>query len=208
MKNYIKTIATTIAMSALLSHTAMAGNKGGNIPDFIVNGVILKTDKKTDSKCKLELFIENTLVESSEIKMNKIFERKLKRNVWYTIRVTKEGYKPLLISINTTLEQNAQVLDNIFEFETELIDNEMARYLNQDQIDFPVGYVAFNNESKKFEANDIYTKNYIAALYDTKEEHLGDVTAVYTNNKIIMADAADIAKEYVTSRNKIMEGLC
>ncbi len=223
MKNQIKTIAAALLMSALFSNTALAGNKDGESTDFVVNGVIVKTDKKTDSKCKLELFQENTLIESSEIKMNKPFERKLKKNVWYTLRITKEGYKPLLISLNTELDNNANVLDNLFEFETALINNEAAKFMDKDQLDFPVGLVAFNKDTQSFEARDIYTNNYMTALYKSTPVDAADVAVVYTNAKqndfqvadiaAVYANAnqaavtADITKEYITHK-KIAEGLC
>jgi hypothetical protein len=200
MKNQIKTIVTALALSTVFANTATA-NKGNDTTDFIVNGIILKTNKKEDSKCKLELFNENTLVEFSEIKMNKPFECKLKKNVWYTIRVTKEGYAPLMISFNTALENGAEVLDNLFEFETALIENETARFMDKDQIEFPVGHVAYNKATQKFEARDIYTSNYMASLYKPVPTD-ADVVMAYKKNI-----QPDVVKEYV-SVQKLAEGMC
>lgn len=203
MKNQIKTIVAALAFFAAFSTAATAANKGKNdTADFIVNGVILKTNKSHDSKCKLEVFNENTLVDFSEIKMNKPFECKLKKNVWYTFRFTKEGYAPLMISFNTALESDAQVLDNLFEFETALIENDAARFMDQDQIEFPVGHVAFNKDTKRFEARDVYTNNYLAALYKTTPTNAADVAMVYTSEK-----QPDIVKEYVTVQ-KMAPGMC
>jgi hypothetical protein len=202
MKNQIKTIAAALAMSALFSNAAVAVNKGTDTTDFVVNGVILKTDRKADAKCKLEVFHENTLIESSEIKMNKPFERKLKKNVWYTIRVTKEGYSPLLISFNTALDNGAEVLDNLFEFETALIDNETAGRMNKDLIEFPVGIVAYNKKNQKFEARHDYTSRYMAALYKTQPVEVSDVATNYSITK-----QADVVKDYVTVQ-KSAKGVC
>lgn len=184
MKTLIKMIAA-VALSALCASPAMAF-KVTDTSDFIVNGIILKTSqakgkggKQADAKCKLELFNENTIIETSEIKMNKPFERKLKKNAWYTLRITKEGYKPLLISFNTALENGDEVLDNLFEFETILIDNETAKFMDQDHIEFPVGIVAYNKKNQKFEARDNYTKNYMASLYLTLPANAPDVAMVY-----------------------------
>jgi hypothetical protein len=201
MKNKIRTITAALAMSALFANTAVA-NKGTDTTDFVVNGMILKTSKKADTKCKLELFHENTLVESSEIKMNKAFERRLKKNVWYTIRITKEGYTPLLISFNTALDNGAEVLDNLFEFETALIDNETARSMDKDQIEFPVGIVAYNKGNKKFEARDVYTTNYMTSLYKTIPMDVSDIATNYSITK-----HPDIVKEYVTVQ-KFTLGVC
>jgi hypothetical protein len=189
MKNTIKTLAAVIILLTI-SATALVGkNKDLDTADFIVNGIILKTNKKLDSKCTLELFYENTIVNSKVIQQNKPFEFKLKKNTWYTIRVTKEGFVPLLISFNTALENNDIVENNLFQFETELIDLEKAKYMDRDLIDFPVGLVAYNKETQRFEARDLYTQNYISGLNKTN-----------TNNP-------DVAKEYV-SRANMKNDLC
>jgi len=187
MKKTIKHLITGIVILVLSSGSIKASKQ--DTTDFIVNGIILKTNKKLDSKCKVELFYENKLVDESIIKLNKPFEYKLKRNVWYTLRVTKEGFLPLSISFNTELENNTSLKNNLFSFETALIDLEDAKLMNDDLIDFPVGHVAYNKETHKFEARDIYTDNYLSGLYKNSVSN------------------ADIVKEYVT-RNKINDNAC
>lgn len=187
MKNTLKTLAAIIAFT-FVTNTVLANNVNSNPADFVVNGVIIKTNKKLDSKCKIELFYENQLVEESIIKMDKPFEYKLKKDVWYTLRVTKEGFLPLTISFNTEAG-NQEILDNVFHFETELIELSEAKFLNPDLIDLPVGIVALNKETKKFEAREVYSENHIAGLYQAPEL------------------PADIAKEYV-SRNELGAGMC
>jgi hypothetical protein len=169
MKSRIRNILAAV-MSFVFVQATFARKEKDTV-NFIIYGVIYKTHKEMNAKCKLELFKENTLIECSEVKMNKAFERELKRNTWYMIRFTKDGYKPLMISFNTEVGDSAIVLDNLFEFETTLLDDERAMGLNKEQLQFPVGLVAFNKENHKFETNDIYTKNYMAALY--KREDLG-----------------------------------
>lgn len=183
MKTTLKTLAAIIGLT-LLTSTVVANDNKSNPSEFVVNGIIVKTNKKLDSKCKVELFYENQLIEETIIKMDKPFEYKLKKDVWYTIRVTKEGFLPLLISFNTAAG-NEQILDNTFHFETELIEMAEAKFLNPDLIDFPVGIVALNKETKKFEARDVYTNNYVANLFQTP------------------VVPADIAKEYVSTRSQI-----
>jgi hypothetical protein len=206
MKTLIRIIATLVLVAAW---AVSAKAKNNDTTDFIVNGVILKSNKKTEGKCRLELYNENTLVESSEIKMNKPFERKLKKNVWYTIRITKEGYQPLLISLNTTLENDSKVLDNLFEFETALIDNETARFMDKDQLEFPVGLVTYNKDNQKFEARDIYTSNHMTSLYKTLPSDNSDVVTNYSVQKQVpVTSTPDIAGEYVIHKNKVLEGWC
>ena len=194
MKNTLKTLAAIIALT-FATNTVLANDNRSNPTDFVVNGVIIKTNKSLDAKCKIELFYENQLVEETIIKLNKPFEYKLKKDVWYTIRVTKEGFLPLLISFNTEAG-NEEILDNVFHFETELIELAEAKFLNPDLIDFPVGVVALNKETKKFEAREVYTNNYVAGLYEVPAPTYTHVTKVYTS--ITTQLPADIAKEYVS----------
>lgn len=183
MKTIIRTLATLIIFLCGTFACSAAKEQRTDTADFIINGLILQKNKKLDQHCSLELFYENTKIDSIRIKCNKPFEYKLKKNVWYTIRVTKEGHVPLLISFNTEINDNETIKDNFFAFETELIDLVKAKSLNKDILDFPVGLVAFNKETRKFEARDIYTQNHIAGLYHTPTENI------------------DIAKEYVTKRD-------
>ena len=165
MKTTIKTLAAAIICLAISTSTLIGKNKQTSTTDFVVNGLIIKTEKKLDSKCKLELFCENNLIESSLTNLNKPFEYKLQKNHWYTIRVTKEGFLPLLISFNTEVENGEVITEGFFQFETELISLEQAKYMDKDLIDFPVGLVAYNKETKAFEARDQYTTNYLAGLF-------------------------------------------
>ncbi len=188
MKTTTKLLTAAMIILMLITNTVLAKGTKSNPGDFTINGIIVKTNKKLDSKCKIELFNENQLVDSSIIKMNKPFELKLKKDVWYTLRVTKEGFLPLMISFNTET-YNEEVLNNEFHFETELIELAEAKFLNPDLIDFPVGIVALNKDTKKFEARETYTNNYTMGLFQTPQL------------------PADIVKEYV-SKSKLTSGMC
>jgi hypothetical protein len=185
MKTAIKTLAMAFLFLLGLVNDVLAGNKPTDTSDFVINGLIIQTNKKMNQKCKLELFYENKVIDSSIVKLNKPFEFKLKKNVWYTIRVTKEGFVPLLISFNTELGQNDIVENNSFAFETELIDIDQSKFLDRDLIDFPVGLVSYNKNNRKFEARDLYTQNYISGLFNSNTKNI------------------DIVKEYVTKRDVI-----
>jgi hypothetical protein len=185
MKTAIKIFITLVALLyGLVSNAATKASQADTL-DFIVNGLILQKNKKINQTCKLELFYENTKVDSVLIRFNKPFEYTFKKNVWYTIRVSKEGFVPILISFNTEMKDQEKVKDNFFAFETELIDLEQAKYLNRDELDFPVGLVTFNTETKKFGARDIYTTNHYASLYNPDE----------------IQNDVDIVKENVTKRH-------
>jgi hypothetical protein len=187
MKNTLKLLAATITALTLTVGSVKANSKKMDTTDFVVNGKIIKTNKQQDSRCTIELFNENKVIQTQSIKMNRSFEFKLKKNVWYTIRVTKEGYTPLLISFNTELDTNQEVINNLFRFETELIELAEAKKMNQDLIDFPVGIVSYNKATKCFDARDVYTNNYIAKL-NTVDLIPGDIVIEYTSRKNVDRD--------------------
>jgi len=185
MKKAIKTLAAIITLLMTTSNSIAENTKNLDTLHFVVNGLIHQTNKKLDQNCKVELFYENQVVDSSIMRLNKPFEFKLKKNVWYTIRVTKEGSLPLLISFNTKLDEKDIVDNNLFAFETELIDLQEAKFLNKDLVDFPVGVVAYNKDTRKFEARDVYTQNYISGLYNTNKNSNGDIVKEYVTKRQI-----------------------
>ncbi len=186
MKNILKTLTAIISFT-LATNNAMAKNVKSQPQEFVVNGIIVKTNNKLDSKCKIELFNENQLVNETIVKMDKPFEFKLQKNVWYTIRVTKEGFLPLTISFNTEVG-NEKIINNVFYFETELIELIDAKFLNPDLIDFPVGVVSVNKETKKFEARDVYTNNYATGLHKTIEKKQADIAKAYVSKREMCDD--------------------
>ncbi len=164
MKNTLKITLSLIIILVMMINTTKATVNKTDSSRFILNGKILRSDKRSDAKCKIELLFQNTVVDSSIINMNKPFKYNLKKNAWYTLRVTKEGHLPLLISFNTELKDNAVVLENTFYFETELIQLADAKNMNQQFIDFPIGLVEFNEMTGRFETTEVFTSNYLAAL--------------------------------------------
>lgn len=188
MKNTINILAAILVVITLTTSSVKANKIKNDTSDFVVNGLILKSKEIKELKCRLELFYENKKVDSVDINMNQAFDIFLKKNVWYTLRVTKEGYLPLMISFNTEVDNITKVKNNTFKFETELIPLEETKQLNQDMLDFPVGIVSLNKKTRKFEARETYTNNYITNLNATP-------------------NFIDIAKEYITKAD-FSRGCC
>ncbi len=202
MKNLINIAAAVLLLLAAATTKAAGNGNPSDTSDFIVNGLIIQKNKKIDQRCKLELFYENSMIDSSNARVNKPFEFKLKKNVWYTIRVTKEGYVPLLISFNTEVNKGDTVIDNLFAFETELIDLNQAKYMDKDLLDFPVGLVSLNKTTGNFEARDLYTQNYMIGLAKPTPE-IPTLKEYVTKQDTKNDQTPDITKEYVVHRNVI-----
>lgn len=202
MKKLINIAAAVLLLLAAATTKAAGNGNPSDTSDFIVNGLIIQKNKKIDQRCKLELFYENSMIDSSNARVNKPFEFKLKKNVWYTIRVTKEGYVPLLISFNTEVNKGDTVIDNLFAFETELIDLNQAKYMDKDLLDFPVGVVSLNKTTGNFEARDLYTQNYMIGLVKPTPE-IPTLKEYVTKQGTEKDQTPDITKEYVVHRNVI-----
>ncbi|MFO0357377.1 MAG: hypothetical protein ACK50A_10495 [Sphingobacteriaceae bacterium] len=172
-KKLVKTILLSLVL--LISNVS----KSALLKDstaLVINGLIISSSKKANliEKCKVQLFKGNVLVDSAFVRFNKQYEFKLKRNDWYTIKVTAENMIPLMVSFDTYLGQE-KVKYNKFYFETELFCIDDLRFMNKDIVEFPIGHVYFNSSTGYFEASERYTSYHGDILFD--ESKLNDHVA-------------------------------
>ncbi|MBA3683173.1 MAG: hypothetical protein H0W73_18710 [Bacteroidetes bacterium] len=152
-----------------------------------INGIILKAPHKAErGSYKVELLKDNVVIDSSKVSVNKEFEFVLSKNSWYTIRVTKEGHVPLLLSIDTKIDaQNALIYE--FQFETELLDSKTVNAGN-DIMDFPIGVVKFDKVNNRFYPVENYTADIKQKILDpTKSKY----SESYQSNNSMMATQDD-----------------
>ena len=107
-----------------------------------INGIILKSAKEERGLYKIELFNDKKIVDSSFVSVNKPFEFNLVKNLLYTIRVTKDGFIPLLIKIDTEINTENLTLYE-FRFQTELRPSDKAKSENL-YSDLLVGVLKFD----------------------------------------------------------------
>ncbi len=140
-----------------------SGNKDTAYVIEIDGKVLIPSDD--DSKTyKIELLCHNTVVDSGMVVDSESFLLKVKKNSWYTIRIKKEGYLPMSVSINTKLPDNNKEF-HTFHFDTELIPGN--RYImDTDAIDFPIAIVSFDKKSDAFVPVIEYSKNIRRSLFD------------------------------------------
>jgi len=120
-----------------------------------------KVGKQKRGKHKVELFLDNTIIDSMIVSDNKKFCFMLERNKYYGIRISKPGYVSRIIGVCTDIT-NPKYNDifHHFLFETELIPEENALKLNQDALDFPIAIILFNNKTGWF----YYSKKYTSSI--------------------------------------------
>ncbi len=129
-----------------------------------IDGKVL-IPKDDDSKLyKIELLCHNTVVDSGVVVDSESFLLKIKKDSWYTIRISKQGYLPMSVSIDTKLPGNDNNF-HTFHFDTELIpDNKYI--MDNDAIDFPIAIISFNKKADAFTPVMEYSKNIRKSLFD------------------------------------------
>ncbi|MGE0567745.1 MAG: hypothetical protein AB7O73_07325 [Bacteroidia bacterium] len=214
MKNLVKNIAAVVTTVVLMS-TSMASNNPSDKTTFVINGRINNSGTSTEKTCKITLYNENTPVITVEKKWDRQFEFILQKNVWYTIKVEREGFMPLMISFNTEVHKSESIKDNSFYFETGMISTEEGRIYNRENLEFPVGHVVFNSLTGTLEAKDAYTDNYLTSI-EIPQQNLDGVALNKANNvksKDLSVDnttqmkVADVAMYYV-HKNDLVKGNC
>ena len=138
-------------------------------PDSLNNLECLEITGKFDGTVKdlagnytAELILDNMVIASQTINVRRSFLFVLKRDLFYSIRVKKEGYISKTLSVSTKLtgkldEKNSYV----FSFETNLLSQDLYGNFDDDDVDFPVALISYNKSCDCFEHNKEYTASLI-----------------------------------------------
>lgn len=108
---------------------------------------------------KIELLCDNRVIDSFILKdNNKKFVFNLRKNMNYTIRISKNGFVTRLVCVDTKL---AWFNENVyrFAFETKLIDKHASVNLNKDILDLPIAIIYFDEKKNCFYYNKSYTSS-------------------------------------------------
>ncbi|MCX6296139.1 MAG: hypothetical protein NTX97_08730 [Bacteroidetes bacterium] len=128
-----------------------------NVP---INGVTVKLYKENEEM----QWEEVTSVEYHEHSFN----FNLKRNSYYTIEISKEGYVTRSIGISTKLPDNIITVGSakfLFEFDVELFKEKKG--VNDYYLDFPVALIKYNETNQIFEYDTKYTKHIKEKITET-----------------------------------------
>lgn len=121
-----------------------------------------KIPHKKDVPYKVELIYYNTVIDSLMVNDRKGFTFELTKNAYYTIKISREGYLPKLVSIDTHLPESRYNKGHYeFEFTTDLF-KEGTTY--SDAFEFPITIVYYNNKNREFYYNEKYTSNIKAEI--------------------------------------------
>lgn len=124
-----------------------------------ISGKVALADDDNNA-LKIELIYYNTVVDSMFTKPNKKFNFQLKKNSYYTIRISKVGYAPRIISICTNIKTfDPETEFYKFHFDTELMPLKKASKLNREALEFPIAIVKMDENLGGFYINEDYTSN-------------------------------------------------
>ncbi len=141
-----------------------AGNRNDSTACLYLVGVIENATESADT-CFIEFITPDMKIDTLFLKPGrKKFRCQLRKNEYYTVRISKKGYVPKLICINTEMLNDPGRL-GWFEFETSLFKKETAEKLNKDALDFPVAIIYFDRQKETFAYNENYTKDLLKELY-------------------------------------------
>ena len=166
---------TLILLSLLSFSTPSFGGEQDSLFCIEIDGKVLIPRTDVLKTYKIELLCHNDVVDSGFVVDDESFLLKIQKNSWYTIRILKEGYFPMIVSIDTRLP-GYNVKNYKFHFDTELIVENYATIQDQDALDFPIAIISFNKNSETFLPVWEYSKNIKNSLFDESflpETYLG-----------------------------------
>ena len=132
---------------------------------LLIEGKILNADQGIDESCVVELILNNSTVDSVLLKNGKSnFKFVLSKNKNYAIRISKRGFVSKLLSIDTRMLNEEEVIFK-FEFAPKLVKVEFAKKLNQDALDWPVALINFDGKHQCFSYDRQYTTQMKRNLY-------------------------------------------
>ncbi len=164
MKTSTLTLLIFLTSLVVFNNPCFGGEKD-SLYCIEIDGKVLIPKNDLSRTYKIELLCHNDLVDSGLVVDNESFLLKVKKNSWYTIRIIKEGYFPMVVSIDTRLpEYNTG--NHSFHFDTELIVENYTSIQDQDAIDFPIAIVSFNSSNDMFMPVKEYSKNIKSSLFE------------------------------------------
>ena len=134
---------------------------------LIVTGNFDGTVKDWDGFYVAKLIKDNKVIEEQTLKVKKQFEFFLRKNMLYAVKVEKEGYISKLVSISTKMPDKIEIEEPYkFNFETNLLSQELSTHFDDDDLDFPVALVNYGKKCDCFEYNHEYTAKLINNMYN------------------------------------------
>ena len=129
-----------------------------------LSGKVLKLRTYSTNSYTVNLMRNEQLIESKVIKGNNEFKFDLKKNNFYAVKISKEGYVQRTIIVDTKLAEMHNGYYK-FAFDTELIEESKADKLNAEALNMPIAHISFDERKRWFTYNAEYTKEIKRKIY-------------------------------------------
>lgn len=163
--------------------TAAGGKlKYDSLSCLLIEGKVLNSDEN-ENVCIIELIDEtNTVTDSLILKDGKNkFGFVLKKNSYYSIRISKKGFISKLVAVNTEILTETDGIHR-FNFQTKLMNEVLLSHMNEDVVDFPVAIIHFDYDNNCFDYNKEYTSHIKRELYIKNKDTKRSIKPVLGNH--------------------------
>lgn len=125
--------------------------------------------KNAEGKYTVKLIRDNKVIETQTTGVKKSFKFILRRNMFYTIKVEKKGFISRLFSISTTLPYSVEPGGELFkfEFETNMISEDLYHHFDDDDMDFPLALINYSKSCDCFEYDVKYTEKIMTRILNS-----------------------------------------
>ncbi|PBQ31324.1 hypothetical protein CNR22_05955 [Sphingobacteriaceae bacterium] len=177
MISHFKTPAKLLLILVLIvqSHSSYARGKKQDPPvrkdsstHVLLNTKILVNTKNTVGSYRLEVLYRDIIINSFTVKNNSPVRLLLKKDSPYVIKISKKGYIPRFICINTNMHEKTNKSIYYLNLETEFIAASAAMTLDDEALQLPSALVSYNKKAGNFENNKDYSLFVLQRIYAGK----------------------------------------
>ena len=113
----------------------------------------------------VKLIRNNTVVATQTLSMKNGFSFTLAKDIYYTIKIEKQGYISRIFSISTKVDDKLDERNTyVYSFETSLLREDLGGLFEDDNIDFPFALISYNKNCDCFEHSKEYTASLIQRM--------------------------------------------
>jgi|GEM_PF-2533032 len=149
-------ILFTRAYSSPIKNSAETGKDTSTYVQ--IEGRIVVDNKEVKGNYLIEVLYFDSTLTSIKVKNNMPVTFLLKRNSPYVLKISKKGFIPRYICLNTNISSTKTNNNPYnFYFETDFIKVEEAMRMDNEALELPVGMIAYDTKIGNFEQNKGYS---------------------------------------------------
>src|SRR5687768_13521418 len=154
MKKISKFLTFLFMLSSVI---CFAGKDPNAAVCLIVEGTFENAFDHDRRPCRVEVLRNGQVLDTLILtRFKKRFWYPFERDCCYTLRITKPGFVPMTVAIDTRITENQDALHQ-FVFSARLITEKRARTFNQEALHLPFAVIRFNDSKKTFYYDEEYT---------------------------------------------------